>query len=226
MRGHTLIPNRVARKFRLLDWPLFDTFFRRPARPSGGDRLNRFAAYPRPYKLHLGCGTVRLEGWINVDAVATHPAVDVAWDLTQGIPAMRGSCALMYCEHFLEHLSVDGGLAFLAECRRVLMPDGVLRVAMPSLDVLLEKATVGDWRDQDWLTWPEYQFIQSRAEMLNISFRWWGHQWLYDRDELHRRLREAGFTRLQDVPWGVSEIPELRNLETRRDSLLVCEALP
>lgn len=60
--------------------------------------------------------------------------------------------------------------------------------------------------------------------MLNIAFRWWGHRWLYDREELHRRLGEAGFDRLEDVAPGQSTRPELRNLETRPDSLLVCEA--
>jgi predicted SAM-dependent methyltransferase len=101
---------------------------------------------------------------------------------------------------------------------------GVLRVAMPSLDELLEKSCQGAWRDQEWLKRPEYQFIKSRAEMLNIAFRWWGHKWLYDREELHRRLAEAGFTKVVDARWGRSECGSLRNLENRLDSLLVCEA--
>jgi hypothetical protein len=52
--------------------------------------------------------------------------------------------------------------------------------------------------------------------MLNMAFRAWGHKWLYDREELHRRLHEAGFTRVKDVEWGGSEEVELRNRETRR----------
>lgn len=59
--------------------------------------------------------------------------------------------------------------------------------------------------------------------MLNIAFRWWGHQWLYDQEELHSRLWEAGFSIIRDVEWVNSDIPELRNLETRKDSLLICE---
>ena len=74
------------------------------------------------------------------------------------------------------------------------------------------------------MTWPEYQFIQTRAEMLNIAFHWWGHQWLYDREEFHRRLGEAGFPEIRDMPWGESGIPDFRNRETRKDSLLICEA--
>ena len=176
------------------------------------------------HKLHIGCGAVKLAGWINIDE-SPHPGVtDLHLDITQGLPYHDNSCSLIHHEHFLEHLSAEAGLNFLKECYRVLKSGGVMRIAMPSLDLIIEKSYLGNWKDQDWLKWPEYQFIKTRAEMLNISFRWWGHQWLYDREELHRRLQEAGFTIIRDVEWGNSDIPELRNLETRKDSLLICEA--
>ncbi|MEG4086302.1 methyltransferase domain-containing protein [Microcoleus sp. POL10_C6] len=175
-------------------------------------------------KLHIGCGQVKLAGWVNIDE-SLHPGItDVQLDITKGLPYDDNSCSLIHHEHFLEHLSAEAGLNFLKECYRVLKLGGVMRIAMPSLDLIIEKYYLGNWKDQDWLKWPEYQFIQTRAEMLNISFRWWGHQWLYDREELHRRLQEAGFTIIRDVEWGNSDIPELRKLETRKDSLLICEA--
>jgi predicted SAM-dependent methyltransferase len=180
--------------------------------------------FVRPYKLHLGCGKVKFDGWINIDLNQKLDTVDIVWDVSDGLPFEDGSCKMIYHEHMLEHLSIEKGMFLLQECHRVLQVGGVLRVAMPSLDVLLEKANSENWRDQDWLTWPEYQFIQTRAEMLNISFRWWGHQWLYDREELHRRLHESGFRKVRDVEWGSSDIPELRKRETRKDSLLICEA--
>jgi len=95
---------------------------------------------------------------------------------------------------------------------------------MPSLDVLLDQCCKGLWRDQDWLRWPGFEFIETRAEMLHIAFRWWGHSWLYDREELHRRLQEAGFERFRDMEWGQSGYEQLSDRETRKDSLLICEA--
>ena len=136
-----------------------------------------------------------------------------------------GSCALIYSEHLLEHLKVETGVALLKECQRVLEPGGRLRFAMPSLDFLIERCCCRRWKNQDWLTWPDHQFIQTRAEMVNIFFRWWGHEWIYDAEEFHRRLTEAGFTDIRDVAWGESEVPELRDRETRKDSLLICEAI-
>lgn len=182
------------------------------------------ARFSHPYKLHLACGNVRLDGWINIDLDNASEAADISWDLSKGIPFADSSCEFIYCEHFLEHLDVKDGVAFLKECRRVLQPDGVFRLAMPSLDMIIEKSYRGDWQDQDWLTWPEYQFVRTRAEMLNIAFRWWGHRWLYDRDELHRRMHEAGFEDIVDAEWSGSRHDALRNLETRKDSLLICEA--
>lgn len=179
---------------------------------------------PRPYRLHVGCGRIRLDGWVNLDSDPMLAEPDVLWDLRRGLPVPDGSCEAIYSEHVIEHIPVEDGVAFLRECHRALRPGGRVRIATPSLDEILEKSCAGDWRDQDWLSWPEFRFISTRAEMLNISFRWWGHQWLYDREELHRRLREAGFERIADARWGESQVPVLRGLETRLDSRLICEA--
>ena len=185
--------------------------------------INRLLSFSQPYKFHVGCGQVYFPGWVNIDANAATKA-DVHWDIRYGLLVPDASCQYVYNEHVLEHLAVEAGLTFLRECRRVLTPGGVLRVAMPSLDALIEKSAKGTWRNQDWLTWPEYQNIATCAEMLNVSFRHWGHQWLYDREELHRRLSEAGFADILDVELGTSVVPELCNRETRKDSLLICEA--
>ncbi|HET6880490.1 MAG TPA: methyltransferase domain-containing protein [Pirellulales bacterium] len=181
------------------------------------------ARKPWPLLLHFGCGANYLEDWVNLDGQRL-PRVDIVWDLNDGLPLPDGSCRLVYSEHVLEHFPVDRGVALLAECRRVLAPSGTLRIAMPSLEYLVSKYVSSDWRDQDWLRWPQFEFIQTRAEMLNIAFRSWGHAWLYDREELHRRLREAGFEAVADVAWGQSNISELCSVETRDDSRLICEA--
>lgn len=186
--------------------------------------VEELKSYNKPFKIHLGCGKTRFDGWINLDAYEVTGITDIVWDLRYGIPVDDNSCKSLYSEHLLEHLPVEQGVALFKECYRVLQPGGVLRIAMPSLDVLIEKSYLGTWREQEWLTAPEFQFIQTRAEMLNISFRWWGHQWLYDREELHRRLREAGFTLITEPQWGESGMSELSARETRKDSLLIAEA--
>lgn len=184
-------------------------------------QLRKFAA---PYRLNVGCGKVHFDGWVNLDENTDLDTVDLVWDLRRGLPVEDQSCELIYCEHLLEHLTAEQGLRFLSECRRALTADGVLRVAMPSLDFILERAVSPDWRDQDWLKWSKFGNVKTRAEMINVAFRSWGHQYLYDREELHRRLGEAGFSRIVDCELGESSRPELRQRETRKDSFLICEA--
>ena len=104
--------------------------------------VNRLLSFSQPYKLHVGCGQVYFPGWVNIDANAATKA-DVNWDIRHGLLAPDASCQYVYNEHVLEHLPVEAGLTFLRECRRVLAPGGVLRVAMPSLDAIIEKSANG-----------------------------------------------------------------------------------
>ncbi len=179
-----------------------------------------------PYKLNIGCGRIKFDGWVNIDMSDEwgKDIVDVVWDATQPFPIPDSSCAFIYNEHFIEHLTVLQGLAFLRECHRLLKSGGVLRIATPSLSTTVDKYQ-NDWRDQDWLSWPGTGHIKTRAEMLNISFREWGHQWLYDDEELCRRLQEAGFVNINKVEIEKSEYPELQNRETRKDSTLIYEII-
>lgn len=184
------------------------------------------AAKPQPYRLHLGCGQVHFPGWIHLDANPQLPHLDVLWHATDGLPCPDQSCEFIHSEHFFEHLSDADGRFLWSECFRVLKPDGVVRVAMPDLGTFIEKYSQGDWRDQAWIRDFGYSHLKTGCEMLNIVFRNWEHLWLYDREELHRRLTDAGFTHIVDVRHGESSHPELQNRETRPDSLLVCEASP
>ncbi|MEZ6090213.1 MAG: methyltransferase domain-containing protein [Pirellulaceae bacterium] len=185
----------------------------------------RLVGFVPPYRINAGCGEAYMSGWINIDVNADVNQVDLVWDLARELPFPDESCEVIFSEHVLEHLAVEQGVSFLRECHRTLCEGGVVRIAMPSLDDLIEKSATGNWRDQSWLREESWKFIQSRAEMFNIFFRWWGHQWIYDREELHRRLKEAGFEKIRDVSWGESEVETLNGLETRCDSLLICEAV-
>jgi len=182
------------------------------------------ARFRSPYRLHFACGKVHLPDWVNIDQQVDPDIVDVSWDLRRPLPLAHGSAEFIFHEHFLEHLTVQEGLALLRECHRLLMPGGVLRVAMPDLTECVRQYWEDDWR-QPWMEKYGYQWIQTRAENINIAFREWQHQWLYDREELHRRMREAGFATIRDCRRLESSAPALCGLETRDESLLVCEAV-
>lgn len=172
-------------------------------------------------RLHVGCGNVRLDGWINADLdPRSQLIIDIRWPL----PFPTNYIDRIYSEHVLEHVTYKTAVHFLREAHRILAPGGVMRIAMPDLDDLIEGYSV-NWRRFDWVQWPEHAFIKTRAEMINIAFRWWGHKHLYNREELERALIESGFTEFRFVDIGSSEHHDLRNLESRPDSKLVAEAV-
>jgi predicted SAM-dependent methyltransferase len=182
--------------------------------------------FKRPYKLNIGCGhVVFTDGWVNIDLRSAPNLIDISWNVSNKMSFLdNDSCEFIYNEHFLEHLNIECAKIFLSESFRILEPGGIIRIAMPSLDLIIQKYCSEDWRNQSWLKLPEYQFIQTKAEMLNIAFRWWGHCWLYDQEELERRLKEAGFENIKYFSNGESDAIQLQNRETRDDSLLILEA--
>lgn len=152
-------------------------------------------------RVHVGCGSQPLAGWINVDRDDL-PGVDRVLDVRRGLPF--AGVELIFAEHFLEHLTLGEGLAFLAECRRVLRPDGVLRISTPNLD---------------WVYLTHYAVGRERAEEitacleLNRAFHGWGHRFLYNRSTLAAALGTAGFARTDFRAYGDSDLPQLRGLE-------------
>lgn len=176
-----------------------------------------------PFKVNIGCGKEPFVGWVNLDLEAGSGA-DILWDVTDGLPFADNSCAFIYSEHFLEHLPVQDGVRFLKECYRSLRKGGVARIAMPSVDEVIRHYYKNEWGSQPWLQKYGYEWIKTRAEYINVCFREWGHQWLYDAEELERRVREAGFAEIAWPLWGESAHAELQNRETRKETLLICEA--
>ena len=168
----------------------------------------------------MGCGKNRFKGWINADI---HPKSDLIIFLQKKLPFKANSLKRIYSEHVLEHVSYDLGVFFLKEAYRSLQQGGVIRIAMPDLDTLID-GYQNDWRKFDWISWPDFSFIKTRAEMINIAFRWWGHQHLYNKEELARALIEAGFTTFNFVERNQGNFEDLRGLETRLDSTLIVEA--
>ena len=55
-------------------------------------------------KLHVGCGEIYLEDWINIDIES--PKADLIHDLRKPLPFEDDSIDFIYNEHFIEHLDL------------------------------------------------------------------------------------------------------------------------
>ena len=177
-------------------------------------------------KLHIGCGTIHKEGWINIDADSKlNP--DLAQDAIKSFPYQSNSIDFIFSEHFIEHLTVEGGVIFFKEAHRLLKPGGVIRTATFDMDFFLKHHQAGSTTWKEAAHWDSVGlgFIQTRMESLNIAVRWWGHQYVYNSEEMIRRLKEAGFNSTVSCEFKKSLYPELLNLENRPESDLIIEAI-
>ena len=188
----------------------------RPSKP----KARKLARKSGKVRLNLGSGRALITGWINVNIESN---ADLVHDIRRGLPFESNSVDLIYNEHFIEHLSFQDGKRFLSECFRCLKIGGILRIATPDLDYVIDKYNT-NWKDQDWLSWPGAEMISTKGQMINASFRWWGHKYFYNEEDLREQLARTGVTHMMRCDINKSGYEDLRNLETRQDSTLIIEA--
>jgi predicted SAM-dependent methyltransferase len=187
--------------------------------------LRNLAALPsNDLCINLGCGPSALEGWVNVD-IARGAHIDVIWDLRSGLPFSDESCAVIFSEHVIEHLSKEDAFELLRECHRILQRGGVLRLSTPDAGRYL-RSYAGDG---EFLRHPEFpQEVETPLDRINIMMREGGqHLWVYDSASLCLLLRRAGFTSCIEQQFGVSQHPRMQNidLEYRAFESLYIEAV-
>jgi predicted SAM-dependent methyltransferase len=140
-------------------------------------------------KLHLGCGDVIINGWINVDLC--NPAAQVKADAKDLNMFEDNSIDEIYSSHLIEHFHFHDGLKVLKEWKRVLKPGGKLVVELPDFLACCKK------------------FIESSEEdRVNQYVSFWGYPWEsgqthlfgYTKSQMRWSLEQLGFTNLKELP--------------------------
>lgn len=83
--------------------------------------------------LNLGCGSTFDPRWVNCDFAPSAAGIR-RFDASMPLEFQTESVDVVYSSHMLEHLAPEKARAFLAECRRILRPGGILRLAVPDLE--------------------------------------------------------------------------------------------
>ncbi len=86
-------------------------------------------------KLHLGCGTKKIDGFTNID-IRYLPGVDEVNNVKFIRNYENESVDLIYACHVLEHFSRWEYKSVLARWYEVLKPNGILRLAVPNFEVI------------------------------------------------------------------------------------------
>lgn len=86
-------------------------------------------------KLHLGCGSIKLEGYVNIDMVEEKPGiVDRVFDLSKPLDYPDNSVEEIQAYHLFEHLPFSCIEAVIKSWHRVMKPGAKIMMEMPDFD--------------------------------------------------------------------------------------------
>jgi predicted SAM-dependent methyltransferase len=91
-----------------------------------------------PIRLHIGCGDIDAPGFLNIDARPAPHVHIVTSSLFRLSMVPDGVADMVYMCRVLEHVPLDKVVATLKEMHRVLRPDGILRLSVPDLDLMID----------------------------------------------------------------------------------------
>jgi SAM-dependent methyltransferase len=209
-------------------------------------------------RLNLGCGPNAPAGWVNVDGswnawlsnhVYLHKTLmafglfgkkspgaqwnvrPIVHDLTEPLPFEDNTIFAVYGAHVLEHLYLVDAQRLLGECKRVLQPNGVIRLVVPDLHSMAatylkskngadpspcEKSAAADRLNE------KLGFRSPAPPSGNFFFRLYSlwkdfhhHKWMYDSDSLIRCMESAGFAAFRERGYLQSDIPGIEEVEEK-----------
>lgn len=148
-------------------------------------------------KLNVGCGSQRKQGWLNIDLAES---ADLQLDVREKLPFQDGSVAMIYSEHFLEHLRYpDEVNLFLQESWRVLQAGGAISIGVPDCEWPVKCYATGnlEWFSTARSKWfPEW--CTTYMHGLNYLFHQGGdHKHGYDFETISSVFAECGFINIE-----------------------------
>lgn len=195
----SLLPESLRPQVRV--WA---THMMEPAQRSVARRLSKNA----PVKLNIGCGTLRMDGWVNIDLVGL--PVDLAWDIRRTLPFVDDSVDVIFHEHVMEHVCAYDGFMMAKDSYRMLKPGGVLRIVMPDANRYI-RSYVNPTSSDSILR--EGRLTPMIA--LTEEFYGFNHRAMYDYETVELFLRTAGFTKVESTSFGKSRIDPCPDCEER-----------
>ena len=145
-------------------------------------------------KLHLGCGTRIIPGFINVDIRQVHPEIHVDNVATLETIEDR-SVELIYASHVLEHFGRYEVEKVLHCWLSKLCKGGILRLSVPNLRKVASLYLSGEYSAEQM-----YGFLYG-GQMHDFDF----HKIIFDYESLERILKQVGFSECRLWDWHITE---------------------
>lgn len=168
-----------------------------------------------PLQLNLGCGPTLLPNRLNVDSRIRPGALTMR--LPDGLRRFAdGSARYIYASHLLEHLDYpDAALAFVGECHRILVSDGVLRLVVPGIEKVIRAYVADNEAFFEIQRGLHPSSCTTKLEHLMYALQQDGtHKYGYDFETLHKLLLRAGYRSAVLSDYNASQCEVLR-VDTR-----------
>ncbi len=189
-------------------------------------------------KINIGSGLSGVPGWYNID---NSPTILLArlplgrrlfrtpnWpkdvhrhNVRKGLPFPDESVRHIYSSHTFEHFTWDDSLRLARECFRVLQNEGVIRIVVPDLGLVVREYL----QDPDPLA--SHRFLKRLAlghTVHDLIHPGANHSQMFDERSLVHLLRQTGFTQVEVSHFMESRIPDIADIELevrKRESLYV-----
>jgi predicted SAM-dependent methyltransferase len=143
-------------------------------------------------KIHIGSGSINLQGWINIDARKL-PHIHLVTDNLKLEEFKDDSISEIYLCHVMEHLSFKESKALLKIFFLKLKSGGILRISVPDFKALVDVYLAnGENLNQ----------IKS-ALMGGQDYNYNYHKSIYDEKSLTNLLEQNSFTKI--LKWETKE---------------------
>ena len=155
-----------------------------------------------PLFLNLGSGPRGLDDshWVNADGFRDRN-VHYLLDFGRPLPFPDKSFDGVFCEHVMEHFSLQDGERIAREVHRVLRAGGCFRIVVPDAELVLRR----------YLEAPQELVVrrdngaETPMEIVNLYFRQrYEHQFAYDWLTMEKMLLRAGFGAVCRAAFGKS----------------------
>ena len=174
-------------------------------------------------RLNWGCGSWIEPGWINADQ-KDDPRQEISCDIRDGLPLDDDSIDYAVSIHALPEISYPDLIPVLRELRRVLKPNGVLRLGLPDVDRTIDAYLRGD---TGFFQIPDDEVTSHGAKFI-VHLIWYGYTRTFFNYEFmeemlgkagYRDVRQCGYKQTHSSHLGIIE------LDNREEESFFVEAI-
>lgn len=150
-------------------------------------------------KLHVGCGTNKIPGWINIDSVASCQP-DLIHDLAKTLPYTDQVADELKAEGVLEHFDKYMRYVVVADWARVLKVGGLMHLELPDFKKILFNRYF-KFKFDDLM---DTIFGENLWESKIYIGHFGNHKWGYSQKTLSAFLNQFGFETVSVVTKGLN----------------------